>query len=108
MISLKFPDPFDLKKDVGYDIWVERCKTVGEDPKDFEERKNLFGNFVEHLYYGREGILCPICNTIIENEDEAMLCPNCEVHFHFNCFIDWIKKHKQCRQCKSELELEYE
>ncbi|MFX0132920.1 MAG: hypothetical protein ACFFDN_04670 [Candidatus Hodarchaeota archaeon] len=108
MISIKLPDPFDLKKDMGYNIWVERCKTVGEDPKDFKERKNLFGNFVENLYYGREGKLCPICNNIIQNEDESELCPNCDVPFHYDCFVDWIKRHKQCRQCKIELEIEFE
>ncbi len=54
MVTIKFSDPDDLsgKKEIGYDIWVERCKYIGEDPEDFKKRKDLFGAFVENLYFG--------------------------------------------------------
>ncbi len=53
-IFVKFPDPEDLsgKQEIGYTIEVERCKSVGEEPENFQKRKNSFGDFVENARFG--------------------------------------------------------
>jgi hypothetical protein len=47
--------------------------------------------------------ICMVCKLFIDESDEVLQCPICEVLYHEEHLLEWITKQKHCPVCATEL-----